>query len=87
MHFSIDNEKINSFLTLLPHYASLNINIPDSTGMTPLHYALCIDNAEILEALLQKNPDPFVKDLNGEDAMSLANSKQKESINKYFKKQ
>lgn len=83
-HFSIDNEKIESFFCLLPYYAKFNINIQDATGMTPLHYALLIDNNQIIEALLKEKPDVHLKDENGENALNLASNAQKELINKYI---
>lgn len=53
--------------------------------MTPFHYALMIDNIYIMTALLKNKPDLLVKDCNGESAISLATSKQREIINKYIK--
>lgn len=79
-HFAIDNEKIHSFFCLLPYYAKFNINIQDATGMTPLHYALLIDNSEIIEALLKEKPDLHIKDDNGDTALKLASTAQKELI-------
>lgn len=85
-HFAIDNEKIEAFRILLPFYAKFNIDIADATGMTPLHYALMIDNSEIIEKLMENGANVDKKDENGEDAMSLANTKQKEIMRKYMQK-
>ncbi len=57
------------FNALLSYYKS-NINIRDRSGLTPLHYAVLIENEEILKILLKNNADPFIKDNNGEDAYS-----------------
>ena len=54
--------------------------------MTPLHYALMIDNSEIIEKLLENGASVDKKDENGEDALSLASTKQKEIMQKYMKK-
>ena len=54
--------------------------------MTPLHYALCINNTQLIEEILKRNPDPYIKDSNGEDCISLASQKQLELINKFLKK-
>lgn len=69
----------------MPFYEKHNVDIVDATGMTPLHYALMIDNNEMIESLLQKKANVYIKDENGEDAISLASSKQKELIKKYLK--
>lgn len=52
--------------------------------MTPLHYALMIENNEIIEALLQHKPNVLLKTSNGENALSLASEAQKEMIKKYI---
>jgi len=61
----------------------LDINVKDKIGNTPLHYAVILENDEIIELLLNKNADPFTQNIEGESPYDLATKKMKEKFNKY----
>lgn len=52
--------------------------------MTPLHYAVLIENEDIIEILLENNADPKITDNNGEDSYTSASEDIKKLIDTYM---
>ncbi|CAG9319039.1 unnamed protein product [Blepharisma stoltei] len=48
-----------------------NINAIDGIGNSPMHYALKSKNQELIEWMLLRSPDLYIKNLEGEDAYSM----------------
>ena len=64
----MDKEKVKAVATLLELGA--NPNWKDKDGLTALHYAVLIENEEIIELLLEHNADVNAQDNEGETPLS-----------------
>ena len=51
-------------MALVDHFK--DVNVKDKNGMTPLHYAVMIENEEIIQALVERNANPDIEDQDGE---------------------
>jgi len=69
----LDNDYIDIFETILSHakhaIGIMIINIRDSDGAIPLHYAIRIKNAHAIKLLLENNSNPYIGDNNGLSAL------------------
>lgn len=83
-HYAIDNSKINSFNFLLGYFLGEKINLKDLTGFTPLHYAVLVNDMDIMEILLNNGANPYIKDKDGSDCWEMANEEQKKVMRKYY---
>ncbi|KRX06351.1 Ankyrin repeat-containing domain [Pseudocohnilembus persalinus] len=86
LHSAIDQSKLNIVNYLLEQIQKLNVKIDiiDVEGQTPLHYAILIENDELIVKLLQMGSDPNVKDINQESPMDCANKQQKNLIGEHI---
>ena len=67
---------------MIENYEEL-INSRDSSGLTPLHYAILMGNDEIIENLMKKGGDLNIQDDNGETPYDIASSKQKKILDQF----
>ena len=58
------------------------VNIQDNQGMTPLHYAVLIEDVEIITALIDSSADIDISDKNGETPNDMAEEKIKKIMKK-----
>jgi ankyrin repeat protein len=64
---------------LLDHGFDINAVVP-STGFTPLHYCVSVNNANAAKTLLMYNADRNIKDKNGLTPLELATKESKRDI-------
>ena len=58
------------------------VNIQDNQGMTPLHYAVLIEDVDTITALIDSGADIEINDKNGETPYDMAEEKIKKIMKK-----
>jgi ankyrin repeat protein len=70
LHLAVEKLNVDAVEALLEYGA--NVNIPDSSGLTPLHYAAMLDSRQLCQLLLQYGADLEVKDTEGHTPLDVA---------------
>jgi ankyrin repeat protein len=71
LHLAIKNTSCKNIIQLLLKYGA-NVNIQDTKGQTPLHYAISYNQAYIAERLIQTGADVNIQDTKGQTPLHYA---------------